>query len=195
LIDPLGLSAEMVITAERARDPQVRDRIRVPVGGLPHDPLPLLSEGLDSQLDEIRPAFSGLVSARALGRLLTALATTLHQGVAVEGLPSATALDRILGARRATTADATLLRPCGFAGGFWADLDAEEVGGWATPSTIAAFAGVIEMGVVAAVDARGVVAWVVNGVQSGDRNEVAALRRVITGQASVLLASVGKGQP
>jgi CubicO group peptidase (beta-lactamase class C family) len=115
-------ATDIVLHPSIARRDDVRPRIRVPFFGDPDGPVPLLSESLPVQLADIRPAFGGLVSARALGRLMRAVGKVLR-GKLVEGLPSPRTLASMLECRRGVTYDTLLRRSCDFAGGFMVGLE------------------------------------------------------------------------
>jgi hypothetical protein len=137
---PLGLD-HIVITPAGARRALEEGRVRVAVGGLPIEEIPLLSELLPRQLDEASPAFSGLVSANDLGRFYTAVRRVL-EGAELAGLPSPDGLAALLRCRRGTERDPVLRRAGDFAGGFMIGLVDHKVTSWASPSAIGHTAGV-----------------------------------------------------
>lgn len=121
VLKPLGLIDEIVVDPDRARRAEARARIRVPVGGYPERPFPLLSEVLEVHLLELRPAFGALTSAAGVGRFYQALWRTL-QGRATDGFISTEALEHLLTLDRGLTYDKQLRRPANFAGGFMVDM-------------------------------------------------------------------------
>jgi CubicO group peptidase (beta-lactamase class C family) len=122
VLEPAGLAHDIVVCPDRAAELARCGRFEVPVAGLPREAVPLLSERLPQQLADVDVAFGGLVSAAGLGRLYTALRRSLC-GEEVHGMPSGRALTSLLRHRRARVWDATLQRPCSFAGGFMVGLD------------------------------------------------------------------------
>ena len=117
LIGPLGLEDGLFMTSPRALQALADGRVLVPVGGLPVEEVPLLSELLPCQVGEARPAFGGLVSMSAMGRFYTALKDVLS-GACRTGLPSPETLARLVESRNDPRWDGVLRKTCAFAGGF-----------------------------------------------------------------------------
>lgn len=121
IIRPLGLHGEVVVRADDAVSPVIRGRVRVPMVIRPDRCIPFLTERLEAQLAETRPAFGCLVSMRGLGSLFAAFERTLS-GVACPGLPSPDTVARLLETRRVPVMDRVLNREGGFAGFFQVGL-------------------------------------------------------------------------
>jgi CubicO group peptidase (beta-lactamase class C family) len=140
MLAPLGLD-HVVLRPDAARQALDEGIVRVAVGGLPLEEIPLLSELLPRQLAEASPAFSGLVSARDLGRFYTGVRRVL-EGDDVPGLPPPAGMRALLACRRGTTRDPVVRRACDFAGGFMIGLDEHRISAAASPEAIGHSAGV-----------------------------------------------------
>ena len=121
LVDPLGLGEDLLITPGRALRALDDGRVRVPIGGLPFEVIPLLSEQLANQVAETSLAFGGLTSMRGLGRLYSAVRRVLR-GEPVPGLPTPGTMQALLTCCGDPAEDPVLGRSCGFAGGFMTGL-------------------------------------------------------------------------
>ena len=131
---PLGLAAGIIVSSEEAGSPSVRRRLRVPIGGFPRRPFPLLSELSQRQIAEIRPAFGALTSARAIGEFYEAVARVLR-GEPTMNLPSPETLRSHLGDPELFEFDARLRRPANFSAGFMLDMTQAGFGIRPSPSS------------------------------------------------------------
>ena len=71
LLEPLGLADDIIIDADLAA--AVHHRMRVPIIGLPIDPLPMLSELLPTHIQETRLAIGAYATMRGAARLFGAI--------------------------------------------------------------------------------------------------------------------------
>lgn len=124
IIEPLELGDGLFVALGASPD-AVLARVRVPFAGLPDEVIPLLSEMIPSQIADIRPAFGGLATMSALGRLYAALGR-LVRGVAQPGLPTPESFARLLADRRGPVFDPILGCTMDFAGGFMRSLDGSD---------------------------------------------------------------------
>jgi CubicO group peptidase (beta-lactamase class C family) len=113
--------AGILVSGDAAIRAGLDGRVRVPMDGLPHSPVPLLSEQLECQLAESSPSFGGMVTMDGLGTVYTAVKRVLQGGLAA-GIPSRSALEQMLEWRRERVWDPVIRRRCAFAGGFMVDL-------------------------------------------------------------------------
>ena len=120
-------------TSDAIADAQ--EKLVVGVGGLPHSYWPFLSELLEDNLTQVRPAFGGLVSARALAAFLH-MYDSVMMGRKVDGWPSSALLKRSLRAQRGHCFDRMLRREGNFGGGFMLDLRAHGVSPILPPTAI-----------------------------------------------------------
>jgi CubicO group peptidase (beta-lactamase class C family) len=140
LIDRLGLGRDVLITPDRALRALEDGRVRVPIGGLPFEVVPLLSEQLANQVAETSLAFGGLTSMRGLGRLYSAVGRVLR-GEPVPGLPSPGTMRALLTSCGDPAEDPVLRRRCSFAGGFMTGLADHRVATRLSPEAVGQSAG------------------------------------------------------
>lgn len=117
VLRPLGLSTDITWSPQARQDP-----VGVSVGGLPDSFLPMLSELLQSELDELRPAMGAATNARGLCGWYRYLLLTISGPSRQVTLPSYVVADA-LARPRARTWDPALARECAFAGGFMVNLE------------------------------------------------------------------------
>ena len=98
-----------------------RDRIRAPVAGLPHHPLPMLSELLPEQMQEVRLALGALATMAAVAALFAAIGEVMS-GNSMPGLPSPELLEDLLRDDQPMRDDPVLDRPAKWSGGLMVDL-------------------------------------------------------------------------
>jgi CubicO group peptidase (beta-lactamase class C family) len=185
ILEPIGLLDDIIIRPERGLEAVASGRIHVPVAGLPVEAIPLLSERLPQQLDDISLAFGGLISATGLGRLYTAIRSALA-GERVSGMPSQAALTELLSHRRGKEWDATLRKQCAFAGGFMVDLDEHGITS-CLPGAIGHASGIVPAFGLCDGRHRLTIACYLNGVSLSSA-DLEAARRVIVAAA---LAEIG----
>jgi CubicO group peptidase (beta-lactamase class C family) len=140
ILSPLALADDVVVEPALAVEASHLGRVLVPVGGLPDEQIPLLSEQLPGQLRESAAYFGGLASMVGIGRLYGRLCSVLN-GERIEGLPSPGTLAELLECRRGRNYDAILNRSCDFAGGFMVGLVDHGITRLATARAIAHSAG------------------------------------------------------
>ena len=138
LLEPLGLSGEILV------DPALaiagRSRIRVPVIGLPVDPLPMLTELLPSRVRETRLAMGAYATMGGVARLFEAVGEVIA-GNAQPGLPSPGLLRDLLDDGRPLRHDPVLLRPAKWAAGLMTDVDLQGFSKAVGPGTVGHTAG------------------------------------------------------
>ena len=138
LLEPLGLSSEILIDPESAI--AARSRIRVPVIGLPVDPLPMLTEFLPSRIREARLAMGAYATMGGVARLFEAVGEVMA-GYAQPGLPSPALLRSLLDDGRPLRHDPILLRPTKWAAGLMTDVDLQGISKAVGPGTVGHTAG------------------------------------------------------
>ena len=119
LLRPLGLADDILVDAERCL--AVRDRVSVPVAGLPVMPFPVLSELLPGQISEIRLALGALATMRGVARFFAAVGEVMA-GVPQAGLPSPGFLSELLDDDRPFRYDPVLNREAKWAAGLMVGL-------------------------------------------------------------------------
>jgi CubicO group peptidase (beta-lactamase class C family) len=139
VLGPLALEG-IHVTAASALGALHQGRVRVPVGGLPFEVIPMLSELLPVRVGEASPVFGGLTSASGLGRLYSAVKATL-QGRSVPGLPCPETLRDMVSPLGEPEWDPVLRRRCGFAGGFMVRLGDHRIADRASPAAVGHAAG------------------------------------------------------
>ncbi len=115
LLGPLGLTDDIIISAGRGL--AARNRVSVPVLGLPIARLPVLSELLPCQIGEIRLALGALSTMRGAAGLFAAVGRVMA-GERVRGLPTPGLLNGLLADDRPLRYDSVLRREAKWAGGF-----------------------------------------------------------------------------
>ena len=175
IIDPLGLSEEIIISRERALELLVRRRTAVPFSVRPEQCIPLLSERLECQVAEIRPAFGALVSANGLCRLYTALGRVFH-GTRVHGLPSSQTLNQLLAAV-ARFDEPSLGRLCSFAGGFMVHLEDHSFGHNISSDSFGHSTGITHSAAFCDPARRLAAAYYLNGSCIEDLDQARSIRR------------------
>lgn len=138
LLEPLGLSDEILIDPESGI--AARSRIRVPVIGLPVDPLPMLTEFLPSRIREARLAMGAYATMGGVARLFEAVGE-LMAGNAQPGLPSPSLLTNLLDDGRPLRHDPVLLRPTKWAASLMTDIDLQGISKAVGPGTVGHTAG------------------------------------------------------
>jgi len=116
VLDPLGLDDEIVLDPVRLGADAEAGLLAVPIGGLPIDVVPLLTEATAPALADCGPALGGFVTAGGLARLC-------HGAFGPEAHPAlAAAWAAVRLAERAPAPDLTLRLDAGFRGGAMTDL-------------------------------------------------------------------------
>lgn len=138
---PLQLEEELLVTREDRLAALSAGRVRVPIGGLPTEVVPMYSERLPIHVAEGDAAFGGLVSARGIGQFYRALGA-VHRGEMRCGLPSTRTLSAMLSMSRSRTWDKTLRKDCRFAGGFMVGLSDHGISRLVSPEAFGHAAGV-----------------------------------------------------
>ncbi len=185
ILSPAGLADDIVVDPDRAFLALEHRRIQVPVAGLPVEQVPLLSEALPQQLADVSVAFGGFVNASGLGRLYTSVRRALA-GECVDGMPSSSSLRVLLQHRRADAWDATLRRPCSFAGGFMIDLRQHGITD-RLPDAIGHSSGIVPAFGLCDADRRLAIAAYLNGVSPSS----ADLQSIRTSIVAGVLAAIG----
>jgi CubicO group peptidase (beta-lactamase class C family) len=116
IVDPLDLGG-LCVTASSALGALADGRVRVPVGGLPVEVVPMLSEQLPIRVREASPIFGGLISMGSLGRLYSAVKAALG-GIPTAGVPAPETLRDLVVPIAEAAWDPVLRRCAGFGGGF-----------------------------------------------------------------------------
>lgn len=138
LLEPLELSDEILIDLDLAM--AARSRIRVPVIGLPVDPLPMLTEFLPSRIREARLAMGAYATMGGVARLFEAVGEVMA-GTAQPGLPSPSLLANLLNDGRPLRHDPILNRPAKWAAGLMTDVDLQGISKAVGPGTVGHTAG------------------------------------------------------
>ena len=138
LLEPLGLSDEILIDPDLAM--AARSRIRVPVIGLPVDPLPMLTEFMPSRIREARLAMGAYATMGGVARLFEAVGQVMA-GTAQPGFPSPALLRDLLDDGRPLRHDEVLLRPAKWAAGLMTDIDLQGISKAVGPGTVGHTAG------------------------------------------------------
>lgn len=138
LLEPLGLSGEIFIDPDLAM--AARSRIRVPVIGLPVDPLPMLTEFLPSRIREARLAMGAYATMGGVARLFEAVGEVMA-GNSQPGFPSPALLTNLLDDGRPLRHDPVLLRPAKWAAGLMTDVDLQGISKAVGPGTVGHTAG------------------------------------------------------
>ena len=133
LLEPLELSGDVFIDAESAVTE--RSRIRVPIVGLPIEPLPMLTELLPAQIREARLALGAYATMRGMARLYAAVGEVMA-GNSQPGLPSPGLLSDLLHDDRPLRHDPILNRPAKWAGGLMTDFNQQGLSKTAGPGTV-----------------------------------------------------------
>lgn len=138
LLRPLGLAGKVLIDAESAM--AHHSRIRVPVFGLPVDPLPMLTELLPTQIAEVRLAIGAFATMQDIARLYAAVGEVIA-GNAQPGLPSPALLKNLLNDDRPFRHDPVLRRPAKWAAGLMTDIHLQGFCKSAGPGSVGHTAG------------------------------------------------------
>ena len=163
VLRPLGIDTEILVDPSGALDARERDRVRVSIGGLPVESIPMYSERLRPHLLECHSFFGGYSSMRGLGHFYSSVKAVMN-GATISGLPSMGGVDRLIRCSRQKEWDHILKRHCSFAGGFMTQLYGHGFGPLVPQSAIGHSAGVANCSVIT--DARNdfTIAIYLNGV-------------------------------
>lgn len=138
VLAPLGLGDDIVLDPARLGAAADAGLLAVPVGGLPVDAVPLLTEATAPALADCGPALGGFVTARGLARLCDgAFGDDAHPALAA-------AWRAVRSAERAPQPDLTLRQPAGFRGGAMTDLAAYGVDARLAPGAVGHVAAIIQ---------------------------------------------------
>ena len=176
LLEPLGLSGEILIDPESAM--AARSRIRVPAIGLPVDPLPMLTEFLPSRIREARLAMGAYATMGGVARLYHAVGEAVA-GNAQPGLPSPALLADLLDDGRPLRHDPVLLRPAKWAAGLMADFDLQGVTNAAGPGTVGHTAGLANSVAFHDPSRRASLALYLNGVGIEDDDHIVPRQQLL----------------
>ena len=176
LLEPLGLAGEILIDPELAM--AARSRIRVPVIGLPVDPLPMLTEFLPSRIREARLAMGAYATMGGVARLLEAVGKVMA-GSAQPGLPSPALLRNLLDDGRPLRHDPVLNRPTKWAAGLMTDIDLQGISKAVGPGTVGHTAGLANSFALHAPNRRASLAVYLNGVGVEDDDHILPRRKLL----------------
>lgn len=176
LLKPLGLSGEILIDPESAM--AVRSRIRVPVIGLPVDPVPMLTEFLPSRIREARLAMGAYATMGGVARLFEAVGEVMA-GNAQSGLPSPALLANLLDDDRPLRHDPVLLRPAKWAAGLMTDIDLQGISKAAGPGTVGHTAGLANSFAFHDPSRRASLALYLNGVGADNDDHILPRQRIV----------------
>ncbi len=173
VLGPLALDDDIVLDPLRLGAAADEGVLAVPVGGLPVDVVPLLTEATGPALADCGPALGGFVTARGLARLCQgAFGPEAHPALAA-------AWRAIRPAERPPEPDLTLRQQAGFQGGAMTDLGAYGVDRRLTEGAVGHVAAIIQAFAFHAPVASASVAVVGNGLaSSGD--DLRLVRRLAT---------------
>lgn len=176
LLEPLGLAGEILIDPELAM--AARSRIRVPVIGLPVDPLPMLTEFLPSRIREARLAMGAYATMGGVARLLEAVGKVMA-GSAQPGLPSPALLRNLLDDGRPLRHDPVLNRPTKWAAGLMTDIDLQGISKAVGPGTVGHTAGLANSFALHDPNRRASLAVYLNGVGVEDDDHILPRRKLL----------------
>ncbi|MDE0613030.1 MAG: serine hydrolase [bacterium] len=176
LLKPLGLVDDIIVDSEIGLEQ--RDRIRVPVSGLPVSPLPMLGGLLPSRINEVRLAFGALATMRGVAGYFAAVGRVLS-GELLPGLPSPQLLGELLDDDRPLRHDPTFDRPAKWAGGLIVDLDKQGISQLAGSGSVGHVGGLANSAAVYDPTRKASVAIYLNGVGASFEDQALPRQRVM----------------
>lgn len=169
LLEPLGLSDDIFFGGQSAL--AARSRIRVPIIGLPVDPLPMLTELLPTRICEARLALGVFATMRSMTRLYAAVGEVMD-GNTQPGLPSPPLLQNLLDDDRPLRHDPILDRPAKWAAGLMTDLNLQGITKNAGPGTVGHTAGLANSVALHDPSRKASIAVYLNGVSVEDDDHI-----------------------
>lgn len=176
LLRPLGVLEDVIVDPSLATSGAVRARVRTPIGGLPDRCIPLLSERVDHQLAETRPAFGGLVSMAGVARVAAAIERILG-GHVHPGMPWPDTVAQLVADRPGPRADRSMRRDCEFTLMTQVGLAAHGISELASAAAVGHVAGIANCVMVADPVSGLALAAYLNGSTLGDPHRAAETRR------------------
>lgn len=176
LLRPLGLADRVLLDAESAM--AAHSRIRVPVIGLPVDPLPMLTELLPTQIGEVRLALGAFAAMQDTARLYAAVGEVMA-GNTQPGLPSPTLLNNLLGDGRPLRHDPVLGRPAKWAAGLMTDVNLQGICRVAGTGTVAHTAGLANSVALHDPSRQTTIALYLNGVGAENDDHIIPRQQII----------------
>ena len=176
LLRPLGLADCVLLDAESAM--AAHSRIRVPAIGLPVDPLPMLTELLPTQIDEVRLAIGAFATMRDIARLYAAVGEVIA-GNAQPGLPSPALLNSLLDDNSPLRHDPVLGRPAKWAAGLMTDVNLQGISQAAGPGTVAHTAGLVNSVALHDPSRRTSISLYLNGVGAENDDHIIPRQQLI----------------
>jgi CubicO group peptidase (beta-lactamase class C family) len=183
---PLAVENDLVVNPDRALNSDVLDRVRVPIGGLPTSPVPLLAVRLPFLVSDVSPTFGGLVNAHGLGVLFNAIGRVL-EGEQVAGIPSGATLNEMLSAAERAHHGGGLQRECSFGAFMMTNMRDHGCGDTISGDSIGHTAGMANSMVLYDPDMKLTVAMMLNGLIYEFEEMEFVRRQITTSVVSALL--------